>query len=407
MNVPLHAPKPNFIKRSCFNCGCKQGEIFLEEQWDVVGLGAVYKGFRVCAHCGLLLQDPAVPPDIMAWHYCNASNYTNPTRNGQPSKSKIRAVDSQLAYLQRYPATPGWAFQVGCSDGYTLSRFEKSGCEVAGCDPSPKAAQIAKSLWNIDVVTTTFEEYEFVFLEAYDLYILTHVLEHIYDPRAVLEKVGRNLTENGYVFIEVPLLTDLVSLPPGYFQFEHINYFSEISLANLLHVSGFELVWAIEPDFSSDQYPVQRVLARKRPANTPQTPLLVEVEWAQSTIEAYAKQETNSWMRFARKAISELGEGRPCYIWGAGIHTSQLLAKTPIGEMLDIRGIIDGDRQKWGLLLGQQKILSPEDYLKDGLRRPIIISTMGGESEIIKYLIEDVRLARHNIVTFYDQQPQN
>ena len=76
----------------------------------------------------------------------------------------------------------------------------------------------------------------------FDIIISTHVLEHVNNPRHVIEILSQHLKENGLLYIEVPL---------GCFQewknldtpFRHINYFSKQSLYNLFKLVNLKVLY--------------------------------------------------------------------------------------------------------------------------------------------------------------------
>ena len=47
-------------RRPCFLCGGTAGRQVFDETWDMVGIGPVRIGIRVCSDCGMVLQDPVV-----------------------------------------------------------------------------------------------------------------------------------------------------------------------------------------------------------------------------------------------------------------------------------------------------------------------------------------------------------
>ncbi|MGH7534245.1 MAG: class I SAM-dependent methyltransferase [Gemmatimonadales bacterium] len=70
---------------------------------------------------------------------------------------------------------------------------------------------------------------------AFDLVILSHVLEHVAAPRAFLRLVRGKLAERGALFIEVPNQDHLHKLDMG----THLLFFSPASLGFLLEAAGF------------------------------------------------------------------------------------------------------------------------------------------------------------------------
>ncbi|MEC4672765.1 MAG: class I SAM-dependent methyltransferase [Nitrospirota bacterium] len=80
--------------------------------------------------------------------------------------------------------------------------------------------------------------------EEFSLVTMTHVLEHLYDPRGTLMEISRVLKPSGLVVIEVPDTSHPKSErkkkqgrwygPPG-----HLWYFSQKTLHQFLNVLGF------------------------------------------------------------------------------------------------------------------------------------------------------------------------
>ncbi len=393
-----------FVRRACFACGEGEGPVFQDESWTVLGLGRIRKGYRVCAGCGLVLQDPAVPPERMAWHYAHLSNYTNPMADGRPGPRKRRAVEVQLAFLEGRTSGRGRVFQVGSSDGYTLSRFAARGHAVKGCDPSAAAAAVARRLWSVPTRVGPFESYRWSPNERHDLIVLTHVLEHLYDPVECLRHCRRGLAPGGRLLVEVPLLIAPERLPPGYLQLEHVNYFTRTSLRDVLGLAGFEIEGDIEVDLETDQYPVQRLVARRaRPRRVRPSPR--EAEASAELLRAYEERDRAFWRASEARVLARPGPGRPVYVWGAGIHTSILLARTDLRARLEIRGLVDSDPQKWPLDWDGLPVIGPDRLLSERDGASIVISTHAGEPAIAR-LLERSGVPAEEVVRLYGAEAE-
>ncbi|NVJ97571.1 MAG: class I SAM-dependent methyltransferase [Alphaproteobacteria bacterium] len=388
----------NGMRRPCFVCGSLEGPTHIDRTVDVLGVGKQRMAYRACGSCGLVLQDPAVPVEMMLRYYRNFSNYTNAGRGGEPTDRKKLIVEDQIKFVASHSLKPGSAFQVGCSDGYTLSRFAAAGWRVAGCDPSPATIALAEEKWNVKATVGDFESYEASVGEVYDLFILTHVLEHIYDPVAALQKAEGMLADNGALLVEVPLLTEVEHLIEGYFTFEHINYFSHNSLVNTLEKAGFELVGSIHDDYEADQYPIQRLVAKKK--KDPKANLVREEVWAANILANFEDWELNQWQSRTAAAVAKVGKGKPAIIWAAGLHTSQLFFYTNIRNDLDIVAIVDNDSQKWGSQLHDIDVISPEDFWQNHADTPLVISSRASEKEIAASLASKGK-ARDEIILLY------
>jgi SAM-dependent methyltransferase len=72
-------------------------------------------------------------------------------------------------------------------------------------------------------------------IEEFNVAVLSHVLEHVRDPRDLLEAVRTKLADGGYLFIEVPNQDHLHKPNIG----THLLFFSPDSLGSLLRAAGF------------------------------------------------------------------------------------------------------------------------------------------------------------------------
>jgi SAM-dependent methyltransferase len=109
---------------------------------------------------------------------------------------------------------PAKILDVGCGDGALLSELRRRGFGqgLHGVEITEAAVRIASERPEIDSV----EWYDGTRLETpdrgYDLGIVSHVLEHVVDPAALLAEVGRAC---GVVVMEVPLEANLSARREG------------------------------------------------------------------------------------------------------------------------------------------------------------------------------------------------
>ena len=128
-------------------------------------------------------------------------------------------------------------FEIGCGGGYLLSRLAAAGHDVAGIDPSPVAARVAK--------TAGFRMFpEFYpsesFREEADLIFHYDVLEHVDDPVIFLRAHHRNLRDAGHIVVAVPDCTEGIARGDiSMLIHEHLNYFDLESLRATVSAAGF------------------------------------------------------------------------------------------------------------------------------------------------------------------------
>ena len=83
----------------------------------------------------------------------------------------------------------------------------------------------------------------------YDLVVLSHVLEHVPDPEAVVRPAAGALEADGVLYVEVPYEALVASAPAARdlaprkrYWHEHVNFFTEDSLRALLDRCGLEVL---------------------------------------------------------------------------------------------------------------------------------------------------------------------
>lgn len=161
-----------------------------------------------------------------------------------------RSMAAKRARFQEYAAilgqsfeNPGRVLDVGCNAGELLELFRELGWSVAGVEASPGPAAYAHKKLGAPVWQGSAEnvipEGEF-----FDLITMTHVLEHVKRPGALLDRLRRALRSGGAILIEVPNADDaLLQAFGGYYRplcpGDHVSFFDEASLRRLLSDHGF------------------------------------------------------------------------------------------------------------------------------------------------------------------------
>jgi 2-polyprenyl-3-methyl-5-hydroxy-6-metoxy-1,4-benzoquinol methylase len=144
----------------------------------------------------------------------------------------------------------GSLLDIGCWCGTLLEAMSDS-FQVIGCELSEPAAQFARSR-GFDVRIAPFQEAGFA-PASFDVITIVDVLEHLTEPRAVLEKIRDLLKPGGILYIKVPnvagqirkqdLLQRLRLSREGVCSnFVHINHFGHHSLSRGLSQLGFEVL---------------------------------------------------------------------------------------------------------------------------------------------------------------------
>ncbi len=107
-----------------------------------------------------------------------------------------------LRYLAERPVID--LLDVGCGDGWMLDLYRLAApgrVRTFGVDLAPEACAVARAAGHT-VYAGRFEE--LVFDRQFDLVNLSHVIEHVAEPRAFVEKIAAVLRPGGVLVVETP-----------------------------------------------------------------------------------------------------------------------------------------------------------------------------------------------------------
>ncbi|MFO0573194.1 MAG: class I SAM-dependent methyltransferase [Polyangia bacterium] len=233
------------------------------------------RGFRLvrCAACGHRYATERLPPDELAGGYYGEAAADLRAR---VSSEKAARLDEYDALLRRAdpessgsessgPESGGLCargpdgavrrvLDVGCNTGELLALLKARGLAVAGVEVSAGAAEVAEQRLGVPIAPS---------LEAlpeeprFDLITLTHVLEHVAEPRALLGSLRRRLRPGGRLLVEVPCADDpLLGLMGGAYRplcpGDHVSFFDADGLRRVLSAAGYTLRGLSSPIHARD-----------------------------------------------------------------------------------------------------------------------------------------------------------
>ena len=128
----------------------------------------------------------------------------------------------------------------GCGDGSALCSFGEvfPEAQLFGYEIEDIKRPKLKSLSNFQklIVGDKFEP-----SQRFDFISMIHCLEHLDDPIRVLKNIHNHITNEGYIFIEVP---DVKISNYDILIADHISHFSLDLLSEVLTLSGFQIIEA-------------------------------------------------------------------------------------------------------------------------------------------------------------------
>lgn len=243
----------SFILNSCPLCNYRFAEILFERK-SMVG-DDFYKVVR-CQECTLVYQYPPLnEKEIKRIYSCEYFSNTAPLnmygyRNYAIYKDKLIS-DWYLTFkdlgILSYLNNGDYekkVLDIGCAYGFFLDFMRNRGYIPYGVDISPSAVEFARNKLNLEkVFLGKLEDIKFED-EFFDIITLYHILEHVVDPRKLLEEVYRILKKEGLIIIQIPVIDSVVYkiFRNKWRQFripEHTFYFSRKTISLLLKEVGF------------------------------------------------------------------------------------------------------------------------------------------------------------------------
>lgn len=202
---------------TCYLCG-KHGETLYSNLIDsLFGAPGVWT-LKKCSNseCGLIWLDPRPTIDQIGKVYQNYYTHARSSNAQQSLQTRIvRAIlhkTSMIAlgllverrrrkymYLDQLPV--GRLLEVGCGNGKKLARLHALGWNVTGQEVDSVASEYARRR-GINVHVGSLETMDAA--EQYDVVIMSHVIEHVHDPIALLMTCHRMLKKNGLLILLTP-----------------------------------------------------------------------------------------------------------------------------------------------------------------------------------------------------------
>lgn len=269
---------------------------------------------------------------------------------------------------------------IGSGMGHFLQHFKTAGFTcLLGMEPSSTAVQLARQFYGLEIQSATVDTFESH--DVFDLITLCGVLEHIADLRESIRKISSLLRQDGYLFIAVPDVMSFGATPPAEafleFALEHINFFSMVSLSNLMTSEGFSQI-AIDSHYN-DFYGNHYLLGIYRNDIKPKTVVQTD-EKATASIEAYINLSKQKLEQVIQQIENLVNSQEPVIIWGAGALTSRLLCDTNLGQA-NTRCIVDRNANLHGKILNGLSIKEP-GIIKENQGLTIFIASTTYAAEI-------------------------
>lgn len=244
-NIRLLYQKLGLTNNGCSLC--KSFDFSLISEGDRYGFDL---NKQICNQCGLVQTYPALSPEFHQEFY---SYYYRPLylKNKKVDYQSVIQEQTEkgtkyLEYLRNNGVNKSLKdlsiIEIGCSSAGTIKTLKPYVKSVQGCDLDIEAIKFAHENFQLNVEVGMYPS---TLPEGKKLFIISHVLEHVFSPLETLTKLRKMMNLGDYLFIAVPGLNmvakgDYKNDLRRYFHIGHVTDFTGSTLKNVANYAGFK-----------------------------------------------------------------------------------------------------------------------------------------------------------------------
>lgn len=212
----------------------------------------IIQHFLICKNCLLIKNNTELSTTELNTYYQDSYNKKNYSAEHNlifsrmliPSKFRIDLIINRgIKFLSGEKL-----LEIGPGSGSMLYLFEKMNLNTFAVEPDIDAVKWLKNNFKAKIFHAFFsdwvndkEKYKKI---KFDWIVITHVLEHLKNPKVFLNQIKEKLSENGKLLIEIPNANNPYSdgkewghlFDPG-----HFYYYTIDNLKRMLISSGFKI----------------------------------------------------------------------------------------------------------------------------------------------------------------------
>ncbi len=185
----------SFEKVCCNICESTNASMFLQME-DYI--------YQKCDKCGLIYQNPRpVFKELKKRYARNYFDYEHSNQENFFHLMKLGLRDIHFDSLYTGENGEKRFLDIGCATGLLLNHMKYKGWKATGVEICKRSAEYARKKFGLDVFIGTLEEAQFPD-NYFNVIHLSHLIEHVPDPKALLLEVRRILKIEGHVILTTP-----------------------------------------------------------------------------------------------------------------------------------------------------------------------------------------------------------
>lgn len=217
---------------------------------------------RQCRRCFTGFLDPSIVSYEPDSYYQAAHNYAEIL--DQPGRlERIRRTARSVMRIIRDYGDSGHRtlLDVGAHTGSLVQEALRVGFDASGIEPN---ASVVARAQEQGIPLTQGSLRDLPQEKSFDIITMFHVLEHVQDPVAMLRNVQGHLNPGGFFIVEVPNFDSYLARKDGpgwkFVALEHLFYFTQRGLTDLLSQEGFSVIRHIKRNDELQDLNIRKLL---------------------------------------------------------------------------------------------------------------------------------------------------
>ncbi|MBE6389121.1 MAG: class I SAM-dependent methyltransferase [Lentisphaerae bacterium] len=314
-----------------------------------------------CQTCSMIYNNFSEPESVFNAYYQQCGKYAdeNQVGGGGLSAEESLVWESYVKLLQPFLSPENSILEVGCGKGGLLKVLDQHGFhDLWAVEPS---VSCVKNLCSGGI--NAFPDWEQLAGKKFDLIIAHAVLEHLPDPRQMMELFVSHLADGGLLMLGVPDADSYyryTNAPFYYFDREHINHFTVSTLKKLCSIFSF----------------VPQIL------QVSENPCIGPVKFHRDIIGVFKRESALSSVdeyirKCSEKKVSvppEIFNYDQVFLWGIGAYAENLLLSGVFDRCKDLY-LLDKNPAKQMEVIGGKKVYPPEYLLDFNSKNTVVVIT--------------------------------
>jgi 2-polyprenyl-3-methyl-5-hydroxy-6-metoxy-1,4-benzoquinol methylase len=196
-----------------------------------------------CPECGIGHTIPKLSAADLSRYYTH--EYYSLDSNLELEAATRPYNQARIKAMRRF-VERGKLLDIGAGTGMFLKAAQESGFDAEGLEISEDAAAFGRCQWNLNIRQGNLLETHFPD-NHYDAVTLSHVFEHLHEPRRVAVQLHAMLKPGGVLVIAVPNFASMQAqvFRSRWFHLDvprHVFHYSPQALTRLIETVGFRVV---------------------------------------------------------------------------------------------------------------------------------------------------------------------